>query len=136
MDMDFEPWNELEIASASTVMHAARQFAQALVETEQFQAFERAYDQFRRDAQAQSSLSAYQQKQWSLKALLMLNAVSEEDRRELQRLQNEFYSQPAVVQYIRAQEELTRLCQLIGDQISDAIGIDYGSACRTGGCCG
>lgn len=134
--MDFEPWNELEIASASTVMHAARQFAQTLAETEQFQAFEQAYDHFRHDAQAQKSLSAYQQKQSSLKALLMLNAVSEADRKELQRMQDEFYSQPAVIRYIHAQEELAKMCQLIGGQISDAIGLDYGSACRTGGCCG
>ena len=66
----------------------------------------------------------------------MLNAVSEEDRKELQRLQDQFNSQPSVLRYAKAQEELMAISLEIGDILSKAIGLDYGASCKTGGCCG
>ncbi len=129
-------WNDLEVASESVVKEAARQFAETLSETAQFKAFEEALYAYRQDAEAQNALRAFQKKQSSLRAMLMLNAVSEEDRQELQQLQDRFYQQPSVQRYTKAQEELTAICQEIGDLITNAIGLDYGTSCRTGGCCG
>lgn len=129
-------WNELEVAPREVVMHAARQFAEVLSLTDQFQAFEQAYLDFRQDTEAQSAMEEYQQKQSSLKALIMLNAVSEEDRNELKVLYDRFVHQPSVVRFIEAQDKLIELSQQIGDLLSQAIGMDFGSACRTGGCCG
>jgi cell fate (sporulation/competence/biofilm development) regulator YlbF (YheA/YmcA/DUF963 family) len=131
-------WNELEVASKEVVMHAAEQFARVFVETPQYQAFEKSFTTYRQDAAAQSALQAFQKKQAALKGLLMLNAVSEEDRQELQSLQDRFYQQAAVVQYSQAQADLIAMSQEIGDILSKSIGLDFGSACRTttGGCCG
>jgi cell fate (sporulation/competence/biofilm development) regulator YlbF (YheA/YmcA/DUF963 family) len=129
-------WNDLEVAPRSAVMQAARQFAETLGETPQFREFLQSNFNFRQDAEAQSAIHEFQKKQASLKALLMLNAVSDEDRQELQRLQDRFYHQPSVLRYSKAQEELMVVCQGIGDTLSEAIGLDYGSSCRTGGCCG
>lgn len=129
-------WNDLEVAPRSVVMQAARQFAKTLEETPQFRDFLQSYFNFRQDADAQTALQEYQKKQSSLKALLMLNAVSDEDRQELQRLQDQFYNQASVLQYAKAQQELVAICQEIGDQLSNAIGLDYGSSCQSGGCCG
>ena len=128
--------NDLEIAPRSAVMQTAKQFAEVLAETPQFRAFEQSYFNFRQDAQAQAAIREFQKKQASLKALLMLNAVSDEDQQELQRLQEQYYHQPSVVQYAKAQEELVALSQEIGDFLSKAIGLNYGSSCKTGGCCG
>lgn len=130
------PWNDLEIAPKSAVMQAAKQFAETLGETPQYREFVKSNINYRHDAEAQSALQEFQKKQSSLKAMLMLNAVSEEDRQELQRLQDKFYNQPSVLRYTKAQNELVAICQEIGDQLSNAIGLDYGSSCRTGGCCG
>ena len=130
------PWNDLEVAPKSAVMQAAKQFAEAFAETPQFQAFEHAHFTYRQDGQAQSARQEFQKKQSSLKALLMLNAVSDEDRQELERLKDQFNNQPSVVQYIKAQDELVAISQEIGDMLSKAIGLDYGNSCRTGGCCG
>ncbi len=129
-------WNDLEIAPRSTVIQAARQFAEAMGSTPQFKEFEQSYFKFRQDEVAQGALQEFQKKQASLKALLMLNALSDEDRNELQRLQDKFYQQPAVAQYTKAQEDLIAICQEIGDQLSASIGLDYGTSCRQGGCCG
>ncbi len=134
--MDDVALNELEVASREVVMQAARQFAEAFAETPQYQAFQRAYFAYRRNGSAQQALHELQQKQASLKALQVLNALSAKDRQELQDLQDRFYSQPAVVAYTQAQEVLLAFSQQIGDQISQAIGLDYGNSCRTGGCCG
>lgn len=129
-------WNDLEVASKSVVMQAAKQFAEVFAETLQYREFEQAYMAFRQDTEAQSAIREFQKKQSSLKALLMLNAVSEEDRNELQRLQDRFYSQPSVLRYAKAQEKLIAISQQIGDLLSGVIGLDFGNSCRTGGCCG
>ena len=130
------PWNDLEVAPKSAVLEAAKQFAEAFAETPQFLAFEQAHFAYRRDGQAQSAIREFQKKQASLKALLMLNAVSEEDQQELERLKDQFNNQPSVLLYGKAQEELVSISQEIGDLLSKAIGLDYGASCKTGGCCG
>ena len=130
------PWNDLEVAPKSAVMQAAKQFAEAFAETPQFLAFEQAHFAYRQDDQAQSARQEFQKKQSSLKALLMLNAVSDEDRQELERLKDQFNNQPSVVQYTKAKDELVSISQEIGDLLTKAIGMDYGNSCRTGGCRG
>lgn len=129
-------WNDLEVASKEVVMQAARQFAEVLAEAPQFQAFEQALFNFRQDAEAQSAIQDFQKKQASLKALLMLNAVSAEDRQELQTLLDRVNQQPSVIAYNQAQGALVAVTQELGDLLSKAIGLDYASVCRTGGCCG
>lgn len=134
--MDDITRNDLEIAPRSTVMEAAKQFAKVLGDTPQFREFEQSYIDYRSDTEAQSAIEQFQKKQASLKALLMLNAVSEEDQQEMKRLQDQFYHQPSVLRYTKAQEELKVICQEIGDLLSKGIGLDYGASCKTGGCCG
>lgn len=129
-------WNDLEVAPKSVVMQAAKQFAEVFAETSQYREFEQAYMAFRQDTEAQNAIREFQKKQASLKALLMLNAVSEEDRNELQRLQERFYRQSSVLRYAKAQEELIAISQQIGELLSSVIGLDFGNSCRTGGCCG
>jgi cell fate (sporulation/competence/biofilm development) regulator YlbF (YheA/YmcA/DUF963 family) len=134
--MEDTNWNELEVAPSSTVMQAARQFAQIFSNTPQFLNFEQAYTIYSQDKEAQNALRELQLKQASLKAVLMLNALTDEERTEMQKLQERFYNQPSVIGYAKTQEELIAMSQEIGDLLSKAIGLDYGSSCRTGGCCG
>ena len=134
--MDNTTWNDLEVAPRSAVMQSAKQFAETLGNTLQYHEFEQAYFNFRKDTEAQSAIQKFQKKQASLKALLMLNAVSDEDRQELQRLQERFAQQSSVLRYTKAQEELVAISQEIGDLLSKTIGLDYSASCKTGGCCG
>ena len=134
--MNDTTWNDLEVAPRSAVMQAAKQFAETLGETLQYKEFEQSYFDFRQDAEAQNAIQEFQKKQASLKALLMLKAVSDEDQQELKRLQDRFYQKPSVLRYTKAQEELIALSQEIGDLLSKAVGLDYGASCKTGGCCG
>lgn len=128
-------YDDIEIAPIEVVKRAARDFAAALSETPQFKAFEQAAERFRQDPSAQQAMRAYQEKQQSLRALLMLNAVSAEQRAELERLQSAFVNHPVVQDYFSAQTELAALCQTLGDALSEAIGLNYAAACGVS-CCG
>jgi cell fate (sporulation/competence/biofilm development) regulator YlbF (YheA/YmcA/DUF963 family) len=125
----------LEIAPPSVVRQAARDFASALAETPQFKDFELADLAFRQDQVAQQAMQAYLEKQQSLRAMQMLNALSAEQRDELGRLQDAFINQPVVQEYFTAQAQLASLCQALGDALSGSISLNYAAACGVS-CCG
>lgn len=134
--MEKPVFEEFEVASKSVVMHSARKFTEALAESPQFVAFEESYQAFRNDQQLQLAYQALQKKQESLRMMMMLNAVDDNERQDLKVLEDQFYSQETVRSYIKAQENLVSLCQEIGDILSEAIALDFGVSCRIGGCCG
>lgn len=127
--------NDIEVASPSVVRAAARDFATTLAETPQYKAFEQAYKALSDDVAAHQSLSAYQDKAKSLRAILMLNAASETERTELEKLKNAYMTLPTVQAYAAAEAELTALCQQAGGMISAATGLNYTASCGAS-CCG
>lgn len=129
-----EEINEIEMASPSVVRTAARDFAAVLVETPQFKAFEQASKALRNDKNAQRAMEAYQTKQMSLQALLMLNAVSAEEQAELESLRQTFITEPTVSAYFQAQSDLTVVCQAAADLLSKHLGLSFAAACGPG-CC-
>lgn len=129
-----EEINDIEIAPPSVVRQAARDFAAALVDTPQFKVFEQASEALRHDEGAQRTMEAYQTKQMSLGALLMLNAVPTEEQAELERLRQAFINEPAVSAYFQAQSELTVMCQAAADLLSKHLGLSFAAACGPG-CC-
>ena len=94
--------NEVEVVSLAEVHRAARAFAAAIAETPQFAAFRSADEVLSNDAEAQRALSRLQAKVRSLRALLMLNAVSEAERAELDQLKIDYMTRPTVQAYAAA----------------------------------
>lgn len=133
--MEDRVFDDIEIAPPSVVKRTARDFAAALAETPEFKAFEQVAERFRQDQAAQQALAAYQEKQRSWRALMMLNALSTEQRAELESLQSAFANQLVVQEYFKAQTEFATLCQTLGDAISESIGLNYPAACGVS-CCG
>ena len=126
---------EAEGAGAeAAVRAAAHAFAQALAESDEFQAFEQAMDGLRQDETAQRIIEAYQTKQQSLQVSQMLGAVSAEDQAELEHLRQAFLSHSTVAAYLQAQENLTAMCQAAADLLSQHIGLSFTAACGPG-CC-
>ena len=121
-------------AAETAVREATRAFAQALTETAEYETFEEASSRLRDDQLAQQAIAAYQSKQRSLEAMLMLNAVSVEDQAKLDRLQQAFLSESTVVAYFQAQDDLMALCQASADLLSERIGLSFAAACGPG-CC-
>ena len=128
-------YGNIEIAPVDVVRRAARDFAGALSETPQFKAFEAVAERFRDDAVAQQAMGAYQEKQMAWRALLMLNALSDAQKAELEGRRSAFMDQPVVKEYFAAQAELLKLCQALGDTISESIGLNYAASCGVS-CCG
>jgi cell fate (sporulation/competence/biofilm development) regulator YlbF (YheA/YmcA/DUF963 family) len=126
--------NDLDIAPQSVVLHAARDFAEALAATVPFRTFEEADRALRGDQAAQKVIAAYQSRQQSMRMAVMLNSASAEDRAELERLKNAFLDEPAVAAYLRAQTDVSALFRAAGDQLSRHIGLSFTAACSSG-CC-
>lgn len=130
-----EELNDVEVAPPSVVRQAARDFAAALAETPQFAHFEAAAERLNKDLVAQRAIQAFQAKQQSLQMMLRLNAVSPEDRAELESLRQAFLSESSVNAYFQAQLELNTICQAAADIISQSIGLNYAASCGAS-CCG
>jgi len=128
-------FDDIEIAPPSVVKRTARDFAAALAETPQFKAFEQVAERFRQDQAAQQAMQAYEEKQISWRALLMLSALSAEQQAELDELHSAFVNRPVVAEYFKAQTEFATLCQTLGDALSESIGLNYAAACGAS-CCG
>lgn len=127
----------LTVAEAATtdVRAAARAFAQVLAETPVFKAFEEAGVMLDNDLPAQQAIAAYQAKQQALQMMLQLNAVSPEERAELNRLHQAMLAEPSVVAYLQAQDNLVILSRGAAELLSERIGLNFAAACRSG-CCG
>ncbi len=126
--------DELKLETPSAMQQAARDFAQALAETQQFKALEAAGERLRGDEAAQGAMQAYQKKQQALQIMQMLNAVSAEEGAELERLRHAFLEAPAVGAYLQAQEDFTVLCRAAADMLTKSIGLSFTAACGPG-CC-
>jgi cell fate (sporulation/competence/biofilm development) regulator YlbF (YheA/YmcA/DUF963 family) len=133
--MDDTVFDDIEVAPRAVVLAAAREFAASLADTPQFKAFEQVAERFRSDKKAQQAQKAYEEKQIAWRALMMLDALSPEQRAELESLHSAFVNQPIMKEYINAQTELTTLCQVVGDILSEAIGFNFAAACGVS-CCG
>lgn len=122
-------------AATTEVRAAARAFAQALAETPPFKALEEAGEALDHDLPAQQAIAAYQAKQQALQMMLQLNAVSLEERAELNRLHQAMLAEPSVVAYLQAQDNLVILSRGAAELLSERIGLNFAAACRSG-CCG
>lgn len=118
------------------VLEAAREFAAALAETAEYQAFEGAQLALQRDDAAQAAIRAFREKQQVLGWELRLGVVTDADREGLQRLEQDMLAQPTVQAYVEAQERLSRLCGDLVDIISDTIGVNFAAGCGPGCTCG
>lgn len=65
----------------------------------------------------------------------MLNALSAEQKAELEDLKSAFVNQTVVQKYFKAQTEFETVCQSLGDAISESIGLNYSAVCGVS-CCG
>ncbi len=123
-----------DLAMTDEVRAAAKAFAAALAETPEFQAFEEGAVAFKQDRAAQEAVRVFQEKQRSLQMMQQLGMLEQKELDELNRLRGAMMNQPSVRAYVDAQNELILLCQAAAKELSEAIGLDFASACAPG-CC-
>jgi len=122
--------------SEEQAMEAAREFAAALAETTEYQAFEQAQMALQRNEAAQEAIGAFRDRQQALAWQIRFGLASDTERQELQQLEQAMLALPAVQAYIQAQEELSRLCSELAGVISNTIGLDFAGGCGPGCACG
>lgn len=125
----------LPTATDAELQDGVYAFAEALAGTREFLAFEQAAEQLQQDAVAQQAIEAFQSTQQELRVKLMLNAVTPEERKELERLQEAFLAERSVQAYLQAQTELAELCQVAANALSQRVGLNWTACCSSGGCC-
>ncbi len=125
---------DLELVLSPAVRRAANHFAAVLAETPQFKKLEQATEALDHDQSAQEAIAAFQAKQQSLKAMLMLKAVSDGDRTALESLRQAVLNHPTFAAYLQAQNDVAALCEAAADVLSGTIGLSFSAACKSG-CC-
>ena len=123
-----------DLAMTGEVSAAAKAFASALADTPEFRTFEESYHAFKHDRAAQEAVRLFQEKQRSLQAMQQLGMLEQKELDELEGLRDAMMNQPRVRAYVEAQNELTLLCQAAAKELSEALGLDFASACAPG-CC-
>ncbi|GAB4573404.1 MAG: hypothetical protein Kow0077_15700 [Anaerolineae bacterium] len=132
--MNPQALTDAEMGVSLEVRQAIHDFVAALTDSPQYEMLEHANEAVQRDETASQAIEAYQARQQSLQMMIMLNALSNEDRAELERLRQAVLANPTVVDLVRAQNEFRILCQTTANLVSDYIGMDF--AVSGGSCCG
>jgi cell fate (sporulation/competence/biofilm development) regulator YlbF (YheA/YmcA/DUF963 family) len=130
-----EPTQTTAGALEAEVYAAAHAFAEALAESDVFQAWEQAAWALRQDQTAQAMAGRLQTMQRELQPLLMLGAVTAEQRLELEQLRSDYLTLPTVLAYVQAETDLRTLCQAANEVLSKQVGLDFATNCVSG-CCG
>ena len=112
-----------------------KDFVNALVDSPQYQLFEKTRTIFQGDQEAIGALREYQAKAKDLQTKQMFNITTDEEKKDLERLWIHFVSFQSVKDYLQAQENLQALCRDCAKIISDQCGLDYATACGAS-CCG
>jgi cell fate (sporulation/competence/biofilm development) regulator YlbF (YheA/YmcA/DUF963 family) len=122
-------------AEETEVYAAAHAFAEALAESDVFRAWEQAAWALRQDQAARALAGRLQTMQRELQPLLMLGAVTAEQRVELEELRSNYLTLPTVLAYMQAETNLRALCQAANEAVSKQMGLDFATNCASG-CCG
>lgn len=65
----------------------------------------------------------------------MLGAATEEQRTELERLNEAFLAEPSAAELLEAQASLVALCRAVDGLLSERVGLRFAATCSPG-CCG
>ncbi len=122
-------------AEEAEVYAAARAFAEALAELDVFQTWEQAAWALCQNQAARALAGRLQTMQRELQPLLMLGAVTAEQRLELEQLRSDYLTLPTVLAYTQAEAALRALCQAANEAVSKQVGLDFATNCASG-CCG
>ena len=126
--------SDLTLDISTDARQALRTLVETLRDTPAFTNFGQAAANLERDKEAQLAIAAHQSKQQSLRALIMLDALTAADRAELGQLEHAVYANATITAYLEAESEFVTICRDLNDRISDAVGMRF--AVKRGGCCG
>jgi len=123
-------------AAEAEALSAAGTFGTALRACSEFTVLLAADRALSDDADANSAIEAFSSLQAELRAEITMGVLLDEQRAELDRLQQAMLAVPAVAMYVAATAAFQAVCRETASIVSAEIGIDFAANCRSGGCCG
>jgi cell fate (sporulation/competence/biofilm development) regulator YlbF (YheA/YmcA/DUF963 family) len=120
-------------AADERVETLAGKLGEAIADLPEHERFREAESAVAEDAEAQEKISEFEQKREALALARQTGDASQEDVRELQRLQRELHSLPVMAEYLEAKDDLATRLETLNRAISDPLAVDFGG--EAGGCC-
>lgn len=119
----------LEMAQATEAL------GQNLAASEPFLRYRAAEQALADDESASSLLRELAQRQAEMRRRQSQGLLTASDLTRLRELQASVQENQPIIDYFRAQEQVTAYLQAINDEISNLIGIDFAGLARASGCC-
>ena len=119
----------------TNLLQATTTLAENLLQSEPFMHYHKSYKNFEEDIQASLLLQNLSQTQSELRRKQSQSKISEEDLNQLRELQQQAQSNQIIIEYAEAQQAAIEYLREINQEISNLIGVDFGSLARSSGCC-
>jgi cell fate (sporulation/competence/biofilm development) regulator YlbF (YheA/YmcA/DUF963 family) len=111
----------------------ASELGAAIADLPEHERFREAEAEVADDDEAQEMIAEFEQQREAFALARQAGDATQEDMRELQKLQGELHSLPVMAEYLEAKEALTDRLEALNRAISDPIAVDFGG--EAGGCC-
>jgi cell fate (sporulation/competence/biofilm development) regulator YlbF (YheA/YmcA/DUF963 family) len=130
MSVDSETAGTEEVTEVEAL---ASELGTIVADLPEHEAFEEAEAAVAEHPEAQEMIAEFEEKREAFALARQTGEATQEDMRELQRLQNELHSLPVMAEYLEAKEELTERLETLNRAISEPLAVDFGG--EAGGCC-
>ncbi|MDR3573660.1 MAG: YlbF family regulator [Anaerolineaceae bacterium] len=126
----------METATLPTILlQATTTLAENLLQSEPFLQYHSSYKKLEEDSKASLLLQNLSKTQAELRRKQSQSKISEEELNHLRVLQQQAQSNKVILEYAEAQQAAIEYLKEINQEISNLIGIDFGSLARRSGCC-
>lgn len=120
-------------APENDVETLGRQLGEAIRDLPEYEAFESAKAAVESDDDLQTQIQEFESLRQEFMLARQTGDASQEDLQELQQAQSELHSQPAMSEYLDAQQRLDARLEAVNESISAPLDMDFGE--QAGGCC-
>ena len=111
----------------------ARELGEAIADLPVYEQFREAKAAVEADEELQAEIREFEQVREEFMLARQTGEATREDLRELQEAQEDLHDIPKMSEFLQAQNELELRLQELNEEISGALGVDFGE--KAGGCC-
>jgi cell fate (sporulation/competence/biofilm development) regulator YlbF (YheA/YmcA/DUF963 family) len=118
------------------ILNVSKKLARAIIESTQFQRYEKASDSLRADKEAQRLLSDFRETQEMLQLKQSWGGSSDNDFEHIEKMREQLLLNSILREYFEAQEDMVLMLKELNIFISEKLGFDFANLTKpAGGCC-
>ena len=125
--------SNVAVADDGGIEELASELGSAIADLPEHERFRKAEAAVAEDPEAQEMISEFERKREAFALARQTGDATQEDMRELQKLQQELHSLPVMAEYLEAKEALTDRLEALNRAISEPLAVDFGG--EAGSCC-